>query len=125
MEHSDYAGFIAKAQEFYEMMGIGFTQGKYDAAASAGIHCSILAADACLIFSRGYKCSSSRHLDLVPLVEQLPFQDAVGAARHLGRILDVKSLVEYTGDSYTEGESRQIVQHVERFFAWTKMMLPR
>jgi len=61
----------------------------------------------------------------VPLIEQLPFQDAAKAAKHLGRILDVKSLVEYTGDSYTEEESRQIVQHVERLFAWTKTMLPR
>lgn len=82
-------------------------------------------ADACLIYAQGLKCSSNRHLDLVPLIENLSLHEASEAAKHLARVLDVKSLVEYTGDDYTLEESHKIIQQVERFFGWVKSILPR
>lgn len=124
-EKRGYRGFLDKAQEFYDSMSLNFAHGKYVAAASAGIHSAILIADACLIYSQGEKCSSQRHLDLVPLIENLSLQDAKGAASHLERIIDVKSYVEYTGDTYTAHEAHQIITHVERFFQWAKSVLPK
>lgn len=120
----NYTQFKAKAQEFFETMSLNFIHGKYTAAASAGIHCAVLAADACLIYCCGIKCSSDRHLDIVPLIEGLLLKDAKRAASHLAKILEVKSLVEYTGDRYTIEESQQILTRVERFFGWTKSVLP-
>lgn len=125
LEKRDYAGFLDKAQEFYDSMSLNFAHGKYNAAASAGIHSAILIADACLIYSRGVKCSSQRHLDVVPLIENLALHDAKNAATHLERVLDVKSYVKYTGDTYTAPEARQIITHVERFVQWARSVLPR
>lgn len=61
---------------------------------------------------------------IVPLIEGLLLKDAKKASRHLVKILEVKSLVEYTGDRYAIGESQQILAHVKRFFGWTKSVLP-
>lgn len=124
IERSRYKGFLHKAREFYVSMGIDYSHSRYSSAASAGIHCAILAADASTIHSLGKKCSSDRHLDVVELIETLPLHDARRAAKHLERILDVKSYVEYTGDEYTAKEAHQLVTHVERFFRWTISVLP-
>lgn len=82
-EKHEYSSFMTKAQEFYESMNDDYIQGRYAAAVSSGIHCCILAGDACLIFFRGFKCTSQRHLDLVSLIETLAVQGAKEAAQHL------------------------------------------
>ena len=121
---SEYKDYLKKAQGFFEGMVLNYSHGNYDATASNGIHCAILASDACLIYVNGHKCASNRHLDAIPLLENLQLKDAGNAAKRLARILDVKSFVEYTGEAYTREEAHQIVLQVERFFQWVKTALP-
>lgn len=123
VNRNEYKDYLKKAQGFFEGMVLNYSHNKYDATASNGIHCAILAADACLIYVNGYKCTSGRHLDVIPLIENLLLKDADKAARRLAKILEVKSLVEYTGDSYTVEEAHQIILQVERFFQWVKSVL--
>lgn len=125
IDKTRYPGYLEKAQEFFEAMGHNLVEGRYAAAASAGVHCAILAADACCIFITGGKCSSQRHLDLVPLIERLSLPQAAEAAKHLEQVLDIKSYVEYTGDSYSAKEAKQVQKHVERFFHWVRSALPK
>jgi len=119
-----YKDYWKKAENFFRGMNEASKDGNWDSTALEGIHSAILAADATLIYSKGYKSSSQRHLDVATLITTLSLDGAKQAARHLTKILDVKGVVEYSGDEYTEQDARDIVKQVERFRNWVARMLP-
>lgn len=121
----EFEDYWKKSQDFFRGMSQAYMNNNWNAAALDGIHASISAADAILIFSRGYKSSSQRHPDAAVLISNLPLDGAGQAAQHLSKILSVKSLVEYSGDNYSSEEAGEIVKQVERFFNWVRKVLPK
>lgn len=115
-----YAEYWQKAQGFFQTMTSLYDQNNWNSAALEGIHAAILAADAVLIFLEGHKSSSQKHADVEALLSSLPVEGAHQASSHLSKILNLKNLVEYSGDSYLREEAQAIVKHVDRLFTWAK-----
>ena len=78
------------------------------------------------IFTRGIKCSSSRHEDALTLLQGITELDGVKTnAIHLLRIIKKKNQVEYEAGSFTQKETEEITKHAERFLDWVKSILPK
>lgn len=121
----EYAAYWKKAQDFLLGMKRLYLEKNWNSTALEGIHAVISASDAILIFLQSRKSSSQRHQDLATLISNLPVEGAQEAAHQLSKILDVKSLVEYSGDSYLSEEAEGISKRVERFFSWVRKTLPK
>lgn len=121
----EYADYWKKARDFLFGMRHLYLEGNWNSTALEGIHAAISASDAVLIFLRGYKSSSQRHLDVATLISDLPAEGAKEAAQQLSKILCVKSLVEYSGDNYLPEDAQEIAKRVERFFNWAGKIFPR
>lgn len=123
---AEYKGYLKKAEEFYASMQDCFINSRWTSAALEAIHAAICANDALTIFTKGIKCSSSRHEDTVTLLQSLSELDGIKTnSTHLIFIIKKKNLVEYGRDSFTQREAEEITKHTERFFAWVKSILPK
>lgn len=120
-----YGDYWKKALDFFQGMSRLYLEQNWNSTALEGIHAAISAADAVLIFARGVKSSSQKHADVTSLIAHLSLEGAKPASQHLAKIISVKSLVEYSGDSYLPNEAAEIVKQVERFFNWVRSVLPK
>lgn len=121
----EYIDYLEKAQGFLETMKQLQKDENWNSTALEGIHAAILAADAAVIYAKGYKSSSDRHSDMEALIAELPFEESKRASHHLAKILNLKNLVEYSGDSYLREEAQTIAKQVERFFDWVRRVLKK
>lgn len=122
---SEYKDYFKKAEEFYATMQDCFLKERWTSAALEAIHAAICANDTLTIFTRGVKCSSSRHEDAVTLLQSLTELDGIKAnSIHLLRIIKKKNIVEYEKRSFTQKEAEEITRHTERFLDWVKSILP-
>lgn len=123
---TEYKSYLKKAEEFYATMQDCFINGRWTSSALEAIHAAICANDALTIFTRGIKCSSSRHEDAVTFLQGLvELNGAKTNSVHLLRIIKKKNIVEYEGRSFTQRESAEITKHTERFLDWVKSILPK
>ncbi|MBI4373339.1 MAG: HEPN domain-containing protein [Deltaproteobacteria bacterium] len=125
VEPTEFSDYWEKACHFFQGMSRAYTDQNWDSTALEGVHCAISAADAVLIYSRGFKSTSERHADVTTLVATLPLDGSQQASRHLAKLLSLKGIVEYTGESYTEKDAAQILNQVERFMNWVRTILPK
>jgi HEPN domain-containing protein len=121
----DYNNYWKKAKDFYRGMSQSYIDSNWNSTSLEGIHATISAADAVLIFSRGYKSSSQKHIDVTSLISDLPLDGAKQAAGHISRVVSIKNIVEYTGEDHTSSEAQEVIKHVERFFNWVRKVLPK
>lgn len=123
---TEYKDYLKKAEEFYATMQDCFLKERWTSSALAAVHAAICANDALTIFARGIKCSSSRHEDTVTLLQNLTELDGVKTnSTHLLRIIKKKSIVEYSGGSFTQKGAEEITKSTERFLNWVKSILPK
>ncbi|MFH1654946.1 MAG: hypothetical protein ABIE74_12975 [Pseudomonadota bacterium] len=121
---NEWRDYWQKSQNFFRGMLQLSGEGNWDSAASLAIHTAIQAADAILIYSQGYK-NSGEHSNVARLISQLSLEGTNSASQHLSKILSVKSLVEYSGDSYLEEDFAEIAKQTERFMNWGRQILPK
>jgi len=120
----DFRGSWQKALELRGMMEEALGGERWDAAALNGVHAAILANDAVLIYFHGVRSSSQKHDDAVRLlVTLMKTAESKQAAKHLSRLIQRKSLIEYTGERLSPGESVELCKHAQRFLDWVKSLL--
>jgi hypothetical protein len=121
----DFRGSWQKALELHGMMEEALLGERWDAAALNGIHAAILANDAVLTCFHGVRSSSRKHDDAARLLLTLmKTAESKNAAKHLSRLVQRKSLIEYTGECLTPGESVELCKHAQLFLDWAKSILP-
>ena len=125
VEKNEYSNYWKKAQRFFRGMSQAYTDRNWDSTALEGVHCAISVADALLVYSRGFKSTSERHSDVTTLISNLPVEGSQQASYHLAKLLSIKSVVEYTGESYTEKDATQVLNQVERFMNWARKISPK
>jgi len=125
LSKGQFRGYWKKAREFEGAMNDNLARGNWNASAMSGIHAAILANDALLIYFHGVKSSSGKHDDAVRLLTTLFKSDeAKSNARDLGRLINEKSIVEYTGKLLSPGRGLELCKKAQRFIAWVDSLLP-
>ncbi len=125
VERSDWAGFLAAAEENYASACAVQASRKYRAAGILLVHAAIALTDALTVRAGGVKSTGEHHLEAVDLVRDLlPNATGLGPAlRHLEAIIHEKNRVSYTGDPFTATDIARTRSHYERFAQWVKEQL--
>lgn len=124
VERSRYRLFWDRAEEFREAMRTAAERERWSAAALNAIHAIISAADAVLVYRRGVRSAGQDHLDAAELLAQESVPDAAKAVGHFRRALAKKNLAAYEDRELSPRESKELVEHAERFFEWASRVLP-
>jgi hypothetical protein len=125
VERSDWAGFLAAAEENYASACAVQATRKYRAAGILLVHAAIALADALTVRAGGVKSTGEHHQEAVDLVrELLPNAAGLGPAlRHLEAIIHEKNRVSYTGDPFSAADIARMRTHYERLALWVKDQL--
>ena len=122
-DKSSYVNYLAKAEQFYEVMKRCYEEKNYDAAALNGIHAIISGIDAVLVFRHGVVSASQNHEDAVGLLIEL-IPDGAAQAKHALAVIKKKTVVEYFDTLCDAAGALEIMKHTERFLSWVKTKLP-
>ena len=121
-----YLNYWKKARELEAMMQESILKNNWNAAALNALHAAMLANDSLLIHFHGVKSTSRKHNDAVRLLTSLMKSDEANKnARHLRKLINEKSTVEYTGKLLSPARSKELCKHAQRFIAWANSLLPR
>lgn len=116
--------YMGKAEQFCAAMEELLASRLWDAAGLAAIHCGISAGDAVLAYRGGVRSAGQDHRATVDLLKQTVGPAADDAAKHLRRLIDKKSLVEYEQRRLIEPGATALGEHARRFLAWAKTQTP-
>lgn len=112
---------LRKAQEFHEAMIEAHRKGRWNAAALAGVHCAISAADAVLGKSVGIRSAGDSHTDAADLLRlNVKHPEAPRQAQRLIKILQQKNGVEYDSREFTSSEAADMLKDVGRLWTWAQ-----
>lgn len=124
LSKDQFHGYWKKAREFEAAMEENLARGNWNASVMSAIHAAILANDALLIRFHGVKSSGEKHDDAIRLLATLFKNDeAKTNARNLGRLINEKSIVEYTGKLLSHGRAIDLCKKARRFIAWVDSLL--
>lgn len=118
-----YKNYLAKADEFFDIMNESFAKRKFNATVLNAIHCAISSADALTVFYKGIRHAGERHEDVVALLNALELPDMQSKNRQLLDLLRIKNSAEYEEKLMTEANALDSIKNAERFFKWVKGML--
>ena len=120
-----YVNYWKKARECEAMMKESILKNNWNAAALNALHAAMLANDSLLIHFHGVKSTSRKHDDAVRLLTSLMKSDEANRnARHLRKLINEKTTVEYTGKLLSPARSKELCKHANRFIAWAGSLLP-
>lgn len=122
-----YSNYLEKAQEYLDGMRDELTNGRWNLAVLAGVHCAISACDALTIFFLGRKHKGIKHSDAAKLlasIEGLDTKELGEKSSQFISILDFKTPVEYDKKVFKESDARELLKKLERFHTWVKKNLP-
>lgn len=122
---SDSKLYLAKSQEFLATMESALAEEHWDGAGLAAIHSGISAGDAVLAYHGGIRSAGQDHRVAVDLLLRVLGPASAEPAKHLKRLVDKKSLVEYEQRRLTQVEAIDLAKHARRFVQWAETQLPR
>ena len=112
----EFRGRWKNAQERLAAMERELAAGLLDPALVLAIQAAIAAADALAIHNRGERSASDRHYDALTVLARVTGVPGIEEARkHLARILEKKSAVEYPGEAIRKVEAEGLAEHARRF----------
>ncbi len=120
VDKSLFRNYLKKADESLESAKDCMQKERWNAAVINAVHC-----DALTVFKMGVRHAGERHEDAITLLEslELPKEVLSSKGRQLNRLLGIKNAAEYEGRLMDEGEAREAVRDVERFFRWVEELL--
>ena len=69
IERGNYSAYLKKAQDFFDAMQQAYLLNNSNAVGLAAVHCAISANDALLVYFRGIRSASAKHLDSIELLQ--------------------------------------------------------
>jgi hypothetical protein len=99
---------------------------RYNSATILAVHAVISSCDALTSFYLQQRCASDRHLDVLSLINRLPFDKGeLGAkSKQIARVIDVKNVAEYEERLISAREAENAARDAERTLKWTNEKLP-
>lgn len=126
VSRGEWSHYWNRAQELLASMRSNIDEARWNAAVVDAVHSVISANDTFTIQRMGVRCGSEDRSDATDLFEQALHADDDGnPAARLGRILAIKSHVEYGPSRVSEEQARRVAKDVERFFLWVQSKVER
>ncbi len=117
-------GYFLKAKEFYKSMKLEAEFENWNTVGLCGVHCAISASDSVLAKFAKIRNISQNHYDCVQLIKQhIAHKESDKQANRLRKIIEMKNLVEYLGDPFTEKQAKELSVNVDRYFEWAKQLM--
>ena len=107
-------GYVGKAEEYLEAAEASLADGRHIAATSLAVHAGISAALAICGARMGRRSADQDHARVVALLGEAG-SDGKAAARHLGRLLPLKTRAEYEPDDVPKSIAAKAVRAAAQF----------
>ena len=118
--------YFLKAKEFFNSMKLEAEFENWNSVGLCGVHCAISASDAILAKFAKIRNVSENHNDCAQLIKtHFAHSETSAQASRLDRIIRVKNIIEYLGESFTENQAREVYKNVERYFDWVCKLMSR
>lgn len=119
--------YLKRAEECGNSMLRSFEAGDWNASIIMAIHSSISSADAVCVAKLGLRNASEKHADAVRLLMGInPNDEEIKRnAKHLGRLLDMKTDAEYGEKLFTKENAEEAIKHAERIFEFAKNIVSK
>jgi uncharacterized protein (UPF0332 family) len=127
VDRSKYRNYLLKAEEFLDTAKDAFERARYNASVLNSVHAIISAADALLVFVKGFRCAGTRHEEAVELFSGI----FTGEPEHeknvscFGTILSVKNKAEYLEVLLSSEDATNALRDAARFLSYVKSKLPK
>lgn len=129
VERSKCKDYFNKGKQYYEQAQIALENGSNSVAASNALHAAILFIDALNIADLGLRSNSGSHTEAASLFKRVMIKNAQLASEKDSiatiflRILQQKSVAEYTEEEISKGETEKIMHNVEKIMKFVKAEL--
>ena len=112
----EFRGRWRKAQERLAAMERELAADLWDPALVLAVQAAIAAVDALAIRNRGERSAADRHFDALSVLDRVTGVPGIGEARkRLARLLERKSVIEYSGEAIKRAEAEGLAEHARRF----------
>lgn len=125
VNRNDYIIYLKKANDFHEIMQKAKDAELWAAVGLNAVHCAISCCDAILAYHLGIRSISDDHIDAVDLLMRVPQAETSGEVSAYKRIIAKKNLIAYDCREFRQPEATDILKLTERFYNWTKSILPK
>ncbi len=127
VDRSKYKNYLSKSEEFLATANDAFERARYNASVLNSVHAIISAADALLVFVKGFRYAGTRHEEAVELFSSI----SPGEREHeknvsrFGTILSIKNKAEYLEVLLNSKNATDALRDATRFLSYVKGKLPK
>jgi uncharacterized protein (UPF0332 family) len=127
VDRSKYRNYLLKSEEFLATANDTFERARYNATVLNAVHTIISAADALLVFTKGFRYAGPRHEEAVELFSGIfpgePEHDK--NVSRFGTILSIKNKAEYLEVLLSSKDATDALRDATRFLSYVKSKLPK
>lgn len=127
VDRPKYRNYLAKSEEFLDTANDALERTRYNASVLNSVHAIISAADALLVFVKGFRYAGTRHEEAVELFSTI----FPGDREHdknvsrFGTILSIKNKAEYLEVLLSPKDATDALRNATRFLSYVKGKLPK
>jgi uncharacterized protein (UPF0332 family) len=127
VDRSKYKNYLSKSEEFLDTSKDAFERARYNASVLNSVHAIISAADALLVFVKGFRYAGTRHEEAVELFSTI----FPGVPEHeknvsrFGTILSIKNKAEYLEVILNSKDAIDALRDATRFLSYVRENLPK
>lgn len=127
VDRSKYRNYLLKAEEFLSTAEDALGRAKYNASVLNSVHAIISAADALLVFVKGFRYAGTKHEEAVELFSSI----FPGEPEHeknvsrFGTIISIKNKAEYLEVLLSSKDATDALRDAARFLSYVKSKLPK
>jgi len=117
VDRSKYRNYLLKSEEFLVTAKEALERGRYNTCALNAVHAIISAADALLVFVKGFRYAGTRHEEAVEPEHEKN-------VTRFGTILSIKNKAEYMEVLLVSKDAADALRDATRFLDYVKSKLP-
>jgi len=127
LDRSKYKNYLLKSEEFLGTAKDALEKAKYNAAVLNSVHAIISAADALLVFVKGFRYAGTKHEEAVELFSGIfpGEQEHEKNVSRFGTILSIKNKAEYVEVLLNPKDAEGAVKDAMRFLDYVRSKLPK
>ncbi|MFQ6129846.1 MAG: HEPN domain-containing protein [Candidatus Hadarchaeaceae archaeon] len=127
VDRSKYRNYLTKSGEFLDTANDAFERTRYNASVLNAVHAIISAADALMVFVKGFRYAGTRHEEAVELFSTIFPGDREHKKNvsRFGTILSIKNKAEYLEMLLSSKDATDALLSATRFLSYVKGKLPR
>jgi len=127
VDRSKYRNYLTKSEEFLNTARDALERTRYNASVLNSVHAIISAADALLVFVKGFRYGGTRHEEAVELFSTI-FPGELEHEKNVSRfgtILSIKNKAEYLEVLLSSKDATDALRDATRFLSYVKGKLPK